>query len=151
MGRSEICRQCPNFGFQSFFWWKSRNGKKKVPARPSDVDGFNPSFDGNPEMGTLQTLAVSSGRLFQSFFWWKSRNGKAWLGQHLWETWVSILLLMEIPKWASLILGVDANNFSFNHSFDGNPEMGCYRHPDQCRRSFVSILLLMEIPKWAKE
>ena len=62
---------------------------------------------------------------------------------------VSILLLMEIPKWA-VPFRVSTTDFSgFNPSFDGNPEMGG-KHPNTIHVAFkVSILLLMEIPKWA--
>ena len=135
--------------FQSFFWWKSRNGRHGPFAPSRKKTGFNPSFDGNPEMGYLD------------------RHKRIYLAM------VSILLLMEIPKWVIVRVtasfpvycfnpSFDGNPemgltycfinsidwFSFNPSFDGNPEMG-WLPADRGQTAYqVSILLLMEIPKW---
>ena len=113
--------------FQSFFWWKSRNGIMKSLSRPIAQTCFNPSFDGNPEMGRghssqnhfsqrvsiLLLMEIPKWDLdlryihrvktqFQSFFWWKSRNG-----------------LLAPDR-----LGLRC--ICFNPSFDGNPEMGMF-------------------------
>jgi len=88
---------------------------------------FNPSFDGNPEMGYLRRF-----RRFQPFG-------------------VSILLLMEIPKWDPRIIRNEKFEKRFNPSFDGNPEMGKAGTQPQITMVLVSILLLMEIPKWDQQ
>ena len=134
--------------FQSFFWWKSRNGSANWLLTKPRATCFNPSFDGNPEMGRL---------------WFQRRSA---------SIFVSILLLMEIPKWESMFQGrgkwkrgfnpsFDGNpemgnrftgvlnpSLSFNPSFDGNPEMGDTQDEFDVLEYAVSILLLMEIPKW---
>jgi len=54
---------------------------------------FNPSFDGNPEMGMYHSTRIAT------------------------ATPVSILLLMEIPKWVCCIQGCDLSSCRFQSFF----------------------------------
>ena len=118
--------------FQSFFWWKSRNGRCIWPQELLFELCFNPSFDGNPEMGTHNRQIGFQCDRFQSFFWWKSRNGHQIAAHSEFLELVSILLLMEIPKWANLSDFNTCKDLCFNPSFDGNPEMGAKYDDAKC-------------------
>ena len=124
-------------------WWQSKNW---VTDR---IWSFNPSSDGNPKVVLNGSCRFEFWFMFQSFFWWKSQSGKDTTDDSNTNHVVSILLLMEIPKWFSRKCPVCAMRWSFNPSSDGNPKVVVTLNTRNWYMTFVSILLLMEIPKWS--
>ncbi len=123
-GPEEPMTTPPPQEFQSFFYWKCRNGFMRWCGEEDITFSFNPSFTGNAAMAGRSAKARRAGIWFQSFFYWKCRNGPQRPKKTRWQV------------------------LSFNPSFTGNAAMAMQVSEQLLLIYFVSILLLLEMPQW---
>ncbi len=110
--------------FQSFFYWKCRNGQDETGLKYRAKLRFNPSFTGNAAMAGEVVVRIVKPNI------------------------VSILLLLEMPQWPKANYSVCYQRSCFNPSFTGNAAMALRPKRLGAFSKIVSILLLLEMPQW---